>query len=176
MKTLVIHPNDLSTKYLSKIYEADDATVIKTDIPNGALMSLIKSHDRIIMMGHGSEDGLFGHRKMVIDSKFVYLLRQKECVAIWCNADVFFKKYELTGIYTGMIISELDEALSYSIYPVTGQMVKHSNYLFAELLEKFLYIKGGIDDFIAYYHSEENNPVIDFNRQRVYVTGNSKFK
>jgi hypothetical protein len=44
-------------------------------------------------------------------SNYVYLLRDKIGVYIWCNANVFAEKYGLKGFYTGMIISEYEEAL-----------------------------------------------------------------
>ena len=111
MKTLVIHPKDESTKILSTIYEnhKDDWTIINNcDIPKSILIDRIKEHDRIIMMGHGTPGGLLNPvGGYIIDSSFVYLLREKkEFVHIWCNADSFVNKYDLKGFTTGMIISE----------------------------------------------------------------------
>jgi hypothetical protein len=54
MKTLVIHPKDDSTYFLSTIYEGKDWTIIN-DRGKSLLKKLIKTHDRIIMMGHGCE-------------------------------------------------------------------------------------------------------------------------
>lgn len=53
-----------------------------------SLKDNIKSHDRIVMLGHGTESGLLGHGRYIIDPTMVYLLREKICVSIWCNADV----------------------------------------------------------------------------------------
>ena len=40
-------------------------------------------------MGHGCDRGLFNSNfDVVIDSNLVYLLRDKDCIAIWCNADM----------------------------------------------------------------------------------------
>ena len=37
----------------------------------------IKSNDRIVMLGHGTEQGLIGFQRFIIDSSLVYLLREK---------------------------------------------------------------------------------------------------
>jgi hypothetical protein len=36
-------------------------------------------------------------------------------VFIWCNADQFMKRHQLRGFYSGMFISEVQEALMYGI-------------------------------------------------------------
>jgi len=111
MKTLVIHPKDSTTDFLKVIYSEKDWTIIDdNNISTSKLKENIKSHDRIIMLGHGSDKGLFGQNRLIINSNLVYLLKDKNCVCIWCNADEFVKKYKLNGFYTGMIISDYDEA------------------------------------------------------------------
>ena len=124
MKTLVIHPEDPTTKFLEATYAGMECTVI-TDplISKSLLRKAIRGHDRVIMMGHGTEHGLvsinraksdpsfiLSHR-FIIDSNIVNFLREVECVFIWCNADEFVNKYKLSGFHTGMIISEYEEAL-----------------------------------------------------------------
>ena len=79
--TLVIHPEDQSTNFLSKIYEGKDWKVIRTDITDKELQNIIKEHDRIIMLGHGTPYGLIGFGRMLVNSNHVYLLKNKECVA-----------------------------------------------------------------------------------------------
>ena len=113
MKTLVIHQKDSSTDFLKPIYADLDCQVI-TDIrvSDKALVAAIKANDRIIMLGHGTEVGLLcgDQSRYIIDSTLVYLLREKSCVCIWCNADVFVRKYKLKGLFTGMIVSEIGRA------------------------------------------------------------------
>jgi len=59
MKTLVIHPDDRSTDFLSPIYEpVKNKTVITGGITKEQLRKHIQDHDRILMMGHGSPAGL----------------------------------------------------------------------------------------------------------------------
>ncbi len=172
MKTLVIHPKDTTTDFLSIIYSGKkDWTIINDlSVSTKALKEHIKSHDRIVMLGHGTEHGLIAWKnrydyRSLINSSLVYLLRKKICICIWCNADRFVEKYELKGFYTGMIISETDEANLYCI-ACKYEDIQQSNLLFAKV------ISGSIDaeDMITYSKSNYtgNNPIIMFNRKNLY--------
>lgn len=60
MRTLIIHPDDRSTDFLRGIYcYLKDATVVVSDVSQTRLHKLIRSHDQIVMLGHGSPSGLF---------------------------------------------------------------------------------------------------------------------
>jgi hypothetical protein len=174
MKTLVIHPKDITTDFLCDIYIDKGWTVINENISNSSLKRIIKDHDRIVMLGHGSESGLFGYGKFVIEPKLVYLLREKECVAIWCNADVFFRKYELKGFYTGMIISDFDEAIMYSLHQVNYNDIDQSNKSFAKAIRESITNKNMLPYVLLKYQTILN-PIILFNRQNIFATENSFF-
>jgi len=121
MKTLVIHPQDETTEMLSHIYEGRDYMVVRNpDIGKESLRSLIQTHDKIIMLGHGLPEGLINPlfkltRKIddlyLIDDSFADLLKSKETISIWCFSDQFFKKHGIPGFHTGMIISETIESI-----------------------------------------------------------------
>src|SRR6478735_497282 len=134
MKTLIIHPEDITTDFLKEIYCDSDHIIINSNVSKKHLKEQIKTHDRIIMLGHGNYKGLFGFKRFMIDSTLVYLLREKLCICIWCNANIFFEKYKLKGIYSGMIISEYEEALDYCIN-TTEQHINKSNILFAKSIK-----------------------------------------
>ena len=137
MRTLVIHPHDTSTHFLKPIYEdIPNKTVITGGWFIAEVENLISMHDRIIMLGHGSPKGLFGinfNRSYVIDKDIVGLLESKECIFIWCHADQFVKQHGLKGLYSGMFVSEVVEAL---IYKLKGdkKLVNESNDAFAFML------------------------------------------
>lgn len=171
MKTLVIHPQDDSTDFLCKIYKDTEWTVINSTVSKSFLKKSIMSHDRIIMMGHGCHKGLFNANfDVVIDSNLVYLLREKDCIAIWCNADQFFTKYGLKGLYTGMIISEFTEAYNESV-TATFYEVEKSNELFSKAMRDGITDDGfDIDLIQSVYDIDELNRVMDFNKQRIYKT------
>ena len=144
MKTLVIHPEDSSTWFLKRVYEnIEDVTVVTGNVSKNEVRSMVRDHDRIMMMGHGSPGGLFSVGNFpsvtgngyIIDESFVELLStKKDSVYIWCNADQFVDRFELKGFYTGMFISEVGEAY-YCGLPGTKQPeVDESNFGFVDLM------------------------------------------
>lgn len=178
MKTLVIHPEDSTTDVLCVIYEGKDWTVIR-DIPHkSALIEAINAHDRIIMLGHGTPQGLINtkQKNLAIDSTFVYLLKDKPCVCIWCNADMFVNRYKLKGIYTGMIVSEYHEALIYDIVSRTSdideitktyEQIAISNEIFSSTMRDIINEKVPLNEAVAKY-VDETSPIITYNRERIY--------
>lgn len=170
MKTLVIHPKDASTDFLKLIYKDKDWTLIDSRLPKSQLKKAIKEHDRIVMLGHGTHLGLYEPETFlpIIDSTLVYLLREKLSVAIWCNANVFFEKYELKGFYTGMIISEYEEAL-YECVNTTYHEIDESNLLFARAIQKAI----DADDMLATaqeaYVTDGLNRTMAFNEKNLFT-------
>lgn len=139
MKTLVIHPRDITTDFLIPVWSGrpDWEIVRSSKITKSELRRLIKQNDRIVCLGHGCDKGLFRSSKMdsfMIDSTYVYLLRDKECFFVWCNCDVFFRKYNLRGFFTGMIISEAREADYCEIYYDVSDIDKANDKLSKALL------------------------------------------
>lgn len=167
MKTLVIHPKDYSTDFLSHIYEGKDYTVITENPSNSQLRKQIIEHDRIIMLGHGDARGLFGHKRMLIHAQHVNFLREKEVIAIWCHADEFIKKYNLKGFYTGMFISEIDEAYYESVYGVTTNEIDTSNEVFAKAVGTHIDSPNILTEVKDAYENNDSAIVV-FNHQRLY--------
>lgn len=181
MKTLVIHPKDPSTDFLSDSYAGRGWTVI-TDpkVSKAELKRQIKAHDRIILMGHGSDWGLLcltskgkGIRIM-IGSDWVYALRDKDVTCIWCNADKFVSKYKLKGFNTGMIVSEWSEAMMYSLPWQDNNLIVESNSLFATALKSALYQTDPsmVLDVMKSMYYDDQNPIVVFNSQNLYANVN----
>ena len=184
MKTLVIHPKDSSTDFLTPIYmnlksfpDFDDVTIIRGGMSKDEVDEQIKQHDRIMMMGHGSPGGLFSvgqfeSQGFIINYTTVPLLQDKECIFIWCNADRFVEANNLKGLYSGMFISEVSEA-NYCGLPGTPQeIVTESNDYFAKELgsvsemsldEMYEHIK------YTYGMLAEGNAVAEYNHNRLYL-------
>lgn len=56
---MIIHPKDRSTDFLKVVYAGrDDFTVINGGVTKGTVEKAIDAHDHIIMMGHGTPQGL----------------------------------------------------------------------------------------------------------------------
>jgi hypothetical protein len=179
MKTLVIHPDDRSTDFLRPIYSGlQGTTVITKNITSQTLMEVIKANDRIIMLGHGSPSGLFnvsgiGTGFFAIGSQHVDVLATKECIYIWCNADQFIDKHNLSGLYSGMFVSEVAEAVYCGLPPVTQAQVDQSNDEFARVLGSTLVETPDLERVHSVVRSEyrmlaENNDVAKYNVERWY--------
>ena len=176
MKTLIIHPKDTSTVFLEPIYEKiDNKTVIQKDCSFEQLINLIETHDRIMMMGHGSPDGLFSignfDEGYVIDKNIVdFLKKKKECFYLWCNADKFVEKYQLNGFYSGMFISEVNEA-NFCNVNANQQLVDESNNSFSKIVSKWsnFNMKNLYDNVkMEYSKLAEFNNVALYNLKRLY--------
>lgn len=181
MKTLIIHPEDPTTTFLSPIYaNLKSKTVVKGGATKSELRTLIDRHDRFLMLGHGLPEGLLNTGSFedtglfVIDETIVGFLRtKKENLFIWCHADQFVRNHELSGICSGMFISELGEARSYGYKDVVWNIVNQSNYRFSEIISRYinepleiLYIK-----LISEYGIlAKSNPIANFNMERLTLT------
>jgi hypothetical protein len=181
-KTLVIHPKDFSTDFLKPIYEEIPyKTIVNGVLTVEQINKLIKEHDRIIMLGHGTPDGLLGvgrfDRPYAISHETAKYLRPKECVYIWCNADQYCIKNNLKGLYSGMFISEVGEAVVCGVKNPTQKMVNESNDIFSEVMritiDKELEVihETLMDDYGAL---AKTNPIAYYNNKRLYLNQQPK--
>lgn len=143
---IIIHANDPTTQFLSQLYETrEDVTCRITEAStNVQVLRAIREADIIMMLGHGNEYGLFSkpnrndkYDRFLITGRHVEFLRGKICIGIWCYADQFAKRYGLTGLFTGMIISELQEAIEHNI-TTTKEEIDRENIKFASRLRECL--------------------------------------
>jgi len=179
MKNLIIHPADASTDFLKPIYaNISDAIILNGGATKDQVKELMVQHDRIIMLGHGSPFGLFsvgqfaGNNGYIVDSTMVDVLKNVECISIWCNADQFMNRNELYGFYSGMFISEVGEAYYCGIPGTLQETVNTSNHYFAQLLGEV------INEPLSVIHEHvkenyglltEDNPVALYNHNRLYL-------
>lgn len=179
MKTLIIHPQDASTSFLDIVYgPIENKTVVTGGIRKQEVNDLIKSHDRVMMMGHGSPFGLFSVGQFkntggyIIDHTTVPLLETKtDNVFIWCNADRFVNEHELKGFYSGMFISEVGEAIYCGLPGTKQDVVDESNYGFCNIISKYI----NQDTNVIYENVKkeygviaEENSVAFYNNLRLY--------
>lgn len=161
----------------------------------------------ILLLGHGTAHGLLGiewgmnvNRKgrpiLVVGEREVDALRYRksradyekqhrdfECsiIGIWCYANEFALNYGLRGLYSGMIISEIDEALNFG-FNVGRDLISETNQAFCDRLSHLLneYYLGLIDlgeipDKMKSYIEEDGYkfgvggyPIISFNYSNLY--------
>jgi len=184
MKTLVIHPKDRSTDFLKPIYaDLDDVTLVTGGWSQDRIKEAIQTHDQVIMMGHGSPNGLFTmgqfpsntYLSYVIGADMVEVLNQKDNnIFIWCNADQFINKHDLKGFYSGMFVSEVGEAFYCKVPSFTQEAVDESNNTFARQLGECLGATRAPEEIHAqireqYGQLAEHNLIAEYNHKRLYV-------
>ena len=120
----IIHANDPTTKVLSHLYETKEgmSVLINETSTNADVQKAIRGDSAIMMLGHGNQYGLFSkpsksgkYERFLITERHVQFLRNKTCIGIWCHANQFAEKYGLHGLFSGMIISEMQEATDWHI-------------------------------------------------------------
>ena len=114
---LVIHPKDKTTAMLSALYDGLEAQVVidyRTIKEMGRLLHHVSTQDCIMLLGHGSDKGLF-FREVGHSHRYHLHNHGSNIVAVWCNADQFARAEGLHGLFSGMIVSELNEALLYQV-------------------------------------------------------------
>ena len=68
LKTLVIHPDDRSTDFLSAIYaDLPNKTVVTGSSTPSEVRRMIQTHERVMMMGHGTPGGLMAMSQFPAD-------------------------------------------------------------------------------------------------------------
>jgi hypothetical protein len=187
MKNLIVHPEDPTTTFLSPIYaNLKNKTVVKGGVSKSELRELIESHDRVLMLGHGSPWGLLNAGQFpevdlfIIDDSMVSLLKNRtNSVFIWCNADQFVQRHGLSGFYSGMFISEISEADFYGFDDVDLNMIDQSNDRFASIVSK--YLNEPMESLyqkllIEYGFLARTNPIARFNLDRLYLTSSRTTK
>lgn len=182
---LLIHPDDRTTDFLKPTYSDLDATVLTKPDEFFNLAETMKRHNRIIMMGHGSPNGLFmptvkgveedengelfEYTDYSINHSYANILREKRTVCVWCNADRYVVPNDLHGFYTGMAISELCEADYCDVKGCNPKQLEESNTKFTMGLKESLKVDGpeSVKIFKEIYYNPKN-PIMVYNRKRLY--------
>jgi hypothetical protein len=146
MKTLIIHAEDSSTDFLCPIYQTiKNKTVLRKGLTKNEIAEQIKIHDRVLMLGHGSPEGLFSvgqfetDNSLIIDGSLINLLAEKEeNVYIWCHANKFVERHNLKGFYTGMFVSEFLEVVYCQLPLVEDIVIDESNDGFSKIVSKYV--------------------------------------
>lgn len=145
----VIHATDPTTQVLSFLYQQrEDVRLCITEKSTSSdVQRAIRTDDVLMMLGHGNEYGLFSkpdrngeYRRFLITDRHVQFLRDKTCIGIWCYANKFAEKYKLHGLFSGMIISELQEAIDLGVPATKDEIDKEMEKFTIRLkdcMEKF---------------------------------------
>ena len=179
---LVIHPKDKTTAMLSALYDGLEAQVVidyRTTKEMGHLLHHVSTQERIMLLGHGSDKGLFfreddskeGFDKVIVGHPHAYHLRKHEgnIVAVWCNADQFARAEGLHGLFTGMIVSELSEALLYQV-ETTQEELDRENMKLAMRLRSLLDARIPLSEIpkLMLAMDDVHSPLTTFNYNNFY--------
>lgn len=165
--TLVIHADDRSTDFLKAIYEGMGFPVLSQRVTRAEIRKQIEAHDRLFMLGHGSPSGLFSHGGLIDDEYGPLLAQKTDGLYIWCNADAYAKRNKLTGLVSGMFISEVGEARMFGI-EATQQEVDASNAAFAKAARECL-DSGAPHATVRERYTSATCKITKFNNERLYV-------
>lgn len=182
---IVIHPDDPTTAFLMPLYEADGQTDLYTQAHSNAAIRHALNHktyqgETVMMLGHGCEYGLLANSspgrkfdRLIINSSHAQFLRGKQCIAIWCNADKFGAWYGLQGLFSGMIISEMEEARLYNIQTTPEEIAAENERLtrlVARALKETNYLSE-VPDYIEMLAEPLETPLQQFNYRNFHYFG-----
>ena len=165
---MVLHHHDPSTDFLCPIYADLPGTVLRRSVPAAEMTELIRTHQRIILLGHGHTGGLF----FMLDGRHAASLASKaDSLFIWCHASSFAHQHGLPGFATGMFISEVSEARYCGISEshCTTDAVNRSNNLFVRLVAENVEAPAEklFQHVLAGYQDTDGCPIINYNRTRL---------
>lgn len=167
---------------LSVLYAGLGATVIgdnRTAKEMGRLLHHVSSQERIMLLGHGTENGLFFREDdsskefdgIIVGHSHAYHLRKHggNLIGIWCHADDFARKEGLHGLFSGMIVSDTDEAEEYGINVPQFVIEEENIVMFGKL-------RGLLDEGLPLHEiparmealNDAHTPVADFNYRHFF--------
>ena len=179
MNTLIVHPFDESTNVLERVYSGMPYDVLhrrnltRQDVENAIEAG---NYDRIVCLGHGTPEGLYNFYtdKYVFDRgtyKNKVAPRGIEVIAVWCNANDFFLKFDEpdTVFSTGMFISEKREAERYFVEEIEDDVIQAQFRLFSNVLREAVAIPiKEIRNYIAQNYVGLD-PITRFNRECMLI-------
>ena len=173
MAMIVIHiDTQKDTSLLAKCYEGiEDATILVNPTREEVDKILAENpNERVIMMGHGSDTALFGHLSWfdhIIDRDNAELLKDRECIGIWCYAVGFARTHKLKGYFTDMFVSNGGEAKDLG-FKTTEKEVFDEVVVYAERINRLLKENVPLEDwpYMLRVESEpdyKTKPFVEFN-------------
>ena len=143
---LVIHPTDITTSFLSCLYNGTESKIADQNMSKREIEHLLHhspQRERIMLLGHGSDIGLFSRTddskpefdRIIVGHPHAYHLRRHggNIIRIWCHANKFARKEGLRGLFSGMIISDVKEAEEYGIITMQHHIDEENEVMFATL-------------------------------------------
>ena len=177
----VVHPKDRTTAVLGGLYEGLEVQLLNETMTNNEIrhgLHHANVFEPLMILGHGSDKGLFSRKddtaedfdRILVGKHHLYYLKQQHrLMGIWCHAHLFAKEHQLSGLFTGMFISEMSEACEYGVETTEEEL--HTE------LSKFVHrLRGLMDEKVPYAEIPErlrlmddvHSPLTEFNYHSVY--------
>lgn len=177
---LVIHIiSTEDTNDFSGIYDGLDATILINPTASECRRAIIDETERIVLIGHGTECGLLNQRLdgYIIDSRMVQFLRGIDVIGIWCNASNFADRYDLTGFFTSMFISNTRELIEcgFQTFDNCEEEIRRQNLIFAERINQLLTANTpSVDWATILFNSltDSDERFVYYNYEAMYSTDN----
>ena len=174
---LVIHIiSTEDTNDFSGIYDGLDATILINPSTRIAREAIVDEQDTIVLIGHGTDYGLLNKNLngYFIDSGWVNLLRNKTIIGIWCNASNFADRYDLTGFFTSMFISNAQELIDcgFQTFDNCDEVIRIQNQIFASRINQLLSTTTPSRDWatILFDSLDNEESFVYYNYEAMYST------
>lgn len=178
---LIIHIKSTEdTNDFSGVYDGLKATILINPKSSECKRAIINEKERIVFIGHGTEYGLLNQRLdgYIVDSKMVQFLRGKDIIGIWCNASNFADRYELTGFFTSMFISNYNELVNcgFQLFENCEIEIERQNKIFASRINKLLKANTPSREWakILYDSLENEKRFVYYNYEAMYSTDDTR--
>lgn len=179
---LVIHPRDPSTEFLKIIYRNLECTVLDDRSSSAKIRKELQESQRIFLLGHGTEAGLlspYGGKqfgRLIVGPKEVNFLRGKEVISVFCNSNIYGLKYGLSGLFSGMIISEESEAFDWLGHFIEEEKIREHNKEWCGDLEKLILDKTPLFKIPEKMRKNKGSDLDLFNYESLYYLENGEEK
>lgn len=177
---LVIHIiSTEDTNDFSGIYAGLDATILINPTASECRRAIINEREQIVLIGHGTECGLLNQRLdgYIINSRMVQFLRGKDVIGIWCNASNFADRYDLTGFFTSMFISNTSELIEcgFQTFDNCDDEIRRQNQIFASRINQLLSTNTPSRDWatILFDSLDNEERFVYYNYEAMYSTEES---
>lgn len=177
---LVIHIiSTEDTNDFSGIYAGLDATILINPTASECRRAIIDETEQIVLIGHGTEGGLLNQRLdgYIIDSRMVQFLRGKDVIGIWCNASNFADRYDLTGFFTSMFISNTHELIEcgFQTFDNCADEIRRQNQIFSSRINQLLSTNTPSREWATILFDSLNNEerFVYYNYEAMYSTEES---
>ena len=176
---LVIHIISTDdTNDFSGIYDGIDATILINPTKSECKRAIINETERIVFIGHGTDWGLLNQRLdgFIVGSDMVQFLRGKDIIGIWCNASGFADRYDLTGFFTSMFISNTNELVDcgFQTFDNCDEEIGRQNKLFSTRINQLLKANTPSSEWakILFDSLENEQRFVYYNYEAMYSTEN----